>query len=209
MATLARPDGINRKAKIESRDYADAALHEMAWLNHERASIEAKAQKRIDAIKTETKGLLVVDVDGRDVPIDDRLALLESNVLEWCGANLDQYLKGKEKSLKLPHGKLVKRKLLDAIAFSGVKDEAEVLDRINQRVPLLDKMNRILAQMLGVFRLGAILKLTATLNKPAIKAAWENQPDDRAALTELGLTLKVGEERTSVEPSEYQISVAN
>lgn len=205
-ATLKRPDVIGRRVKVDSLDDVSAALHEMAWLIHDRSAKEAKTQQRIDSIKAEAASLLLVEVDGREIPTTERLKQLEDAVLAWSADHLADHLTGKEKTLKLPHGKIVTRKLLDSVAFDGVRDEAEVIERINAQVPLLDKLNRCLSQMLGVFRLSSIIKLTASLNKPAIKTAWENQPDDRAALAALGLTLKPGEERISVEPIQYQLS---
>jgi phage host-nuclease inhibitor protein Gam len=209
MATLKRPETINRKAKIETLADVSAALHELAWLNAEKVAIESKAQKKLDAINKEARESMVVDVDGRDVPIAERMRLLESNVLAWCEPNLTAHLQGKAKTLNLPHGKLVRRTGLASIEFAEGQDEKTVFAAINETIPVLDKLNRILALMLGVFRLGSILKLSWGLNKPAIKTAWENQPDDRPALEALGLTLKPGVDSTSVKIGEYQIAVAD
>jgi hypothetical protein len=160
MATLTRPEAINRKAKIDTLDDVSAALHELAWLKAEKVAIESKAQKKLDAINKEARESMVVEVDGRDVPIPERMKLLESNVLAWCEPNLTSHLKGKAKTLTLPHGKLVRRTGLDSIEFAEGKDEQTVFDAINETIPVLDKLNRILALMLGVFRLGSILKLS-------------------------------------------------
>jgi hypothetical protein len=207
---MARPTALGADIVVESLEDADRVLHELSWLVNEQARLDALAKQRIDEIKRDFGAKAVVEIDGEEVSIEDRIAALSEPLGEWVEANIANHLSAKKKSLELPHGTLGLRRQPVVAEFGEDESKQSVLDRIDQTTGLVTAVNGILAR--NVPNLGKsvqgrdLLKIEVA---PAMKQMQEAVDAKRLTaeqIAEFGVFLRDAYDEAVVKPAKVIVS---
>lgn len=207
----ARPNALGLDFAVGSLEDVDNCLHEIAWLKSFQESIEAPSKAKIEALKTEAQGKMVVEIDGQTCTIKQRLEALQFALVQWCELSLKDHLPKGKKSLKLSHGELKTRKNEAAVQILDEKTEAEVALEIARTGSLFESVDEMLDQQLvlegeeaGIpFR--KLIAVQFVLAKDPIKQEWARRPEVRELLQSLSISVEEQEQFT-VSPAKVQIA---
>lgn len=210
IADLPRPEStVAVKPNIRSIEHAELALREIAWCAAVTAAIEAKGNQLIADIQTAIKVAATYEQGGERVPVSDRRAALEAEVLRWAEENRATLCPGRKKSVDLTHGRLRWRDGKDSVKRSeGVEAKeakaliAELL--IDEQItieagPLIACLQRIV----DAVGFAGVISVGVDVNKTAATAAFKLKQVTSEQLDQIGHEFAAGEEYVSVEPAEF------
>jgi hypothetical protein len=209
-ADLPRPEStVAIRPNIRSVEQAELALREIAWCAAVTAAIEAKAGELIGTIQDAAKKAASYTQGGEQVPVADRRAALEAELMRWAEENRATLCPGRKKSVDLTHGRIRWRdgkdsvSRLEGVAAKGAKEMIGELpigeDLTIEAGPLIACLQRILD---AVDFHGAIT-VGVDVNKSAATAAYKLKQITGEQLDQIGHEFAAGEEYVSVEPAEF------
>lgn len=212
MAVLGRPKALGPELGLKTIDDVDQALHELAWCQHQEAAISAGTKQAIDQLKKDRESLseLKIEATGETeaephkTTLGERAAALEEAIKEWAKAHLNEHLAKGSKTLKLPHGEVAYKLQPLAIGYAEGATEKTVVAAIEQKSKLAAlALNLLKKTKLGSFVLSQLVRLTPSLDKDGIKAAWDAAPKSRATLKGLGIIVTGGDDQVVVAPTKH------
>lgn len=205
------PRQLGFEPLIASRDDADVALAELAWIDNRKKDVDAATDERIKLVRLEMGRNLVVRVDDQDVPFADRRKALEDALL-WFAQDHDAEIFAEKKTAAFDHGEIKKRKLPDAVGFAEGADEESVLLKIRERGGLSDVCDTLLGWITHTLRTVHVLlcgrktvpadqlcEVKLSLSKSRILNGVKAGSLSLADLAELGLQITTGE-KLEVKP---------
>lgn len=199
-SNLPRPDDqLGIRPRIKSTDDAELALRELSWCAAVQAAVTEQAQQLIGAIQDAAKHAAVFQSGEESVPIADRRAALEAELLRWADANRITLCPGKKKSVALTHGTIKWRDGKDSVEYAEGWTQKAAIKVVGNESGLLAKIEALVDKLdwFGVFE--AKLSVNRT---NACKARNKQQLSDER-LSEVGLEFREGEEYITVEPAEF------
>lgn len=210
LADLPRPDErLDYKPRIKSIEEAELALREVAWCLAVRQAVKAAAEQLLAEINEAAVKAATYSVGEESVPVVDRQAVLEAELLRWGDANRATLCAGRKKSIDLRNGRLRWRdgkdsiSRLDDVAAKEAKamvGELEIAEEITvEPGPLAACLQRIVD---AVEYHGAI-SVAVDVNKTAGTAAYKLKQITAEQLEAIGHEFAPGEEYISVEPAEF------
>lgn len=203
---LHRPTALGRELRLSSLHDVNAALHELRWLGSREKEVAATTQPAIAKLQKEAEDKLKLDIDGEQITVADRAKRLETAIEKWCRVSLNKHLVDDKKSIDLPHGRVGKKNLPDAVGFREGFDDKKVIDAISQKAGLITLLEKTLATALnGLLTLSHCIRLKPELDKTALKKAL-GIPRLATALEKFGLKLETNRETYVIEPGESEVS---
>lgn len=199
-ADLPRPEArLGVKPKISSIEDAELALREIAWCQAVSEAVAAAAEELLRSLNELAKQAASFEFAGESVPVADRRAVLEKELLRWGDANRETLCQGKKKSVDLRNGRIRWRDGKDAVDYCDDCSQKTAVEAIGNQSGLLARIEAIVDEIawFGVFQ----AKLTVNKTN-AVKARQKGQLTDEQ-LAEVGLQFLPGAEYVSVEPSEF------
>jgi hypothetical protein len=193
--------------ELKTIDDVDLALHELSWLDHAEETLAAACKVRLDQVKTDFEKQRAIEIEGKATTIGARRELLEKAVQGWAKKQLPKHLERDSKTLNLPHGTLSLRVQPLAVAFNEGVDEKDVLNTIERKVKLTERIATWLSKVqIGSFWLSQIVTLKPQLNKSAIKSAWASSRVGHRTMQSLGIQVTGGEDELSIKPAAYHVA---
>lgn len=203
------PDQFAPEIAINSPEDADAALESLGWYVQKMGAVQTEFAQLHNAIELKRPKKLALAIGELETTIPARCQALEAALLAWCKLHLKEHLKEDEKALKLTHGSLHVRKLELSIEPQEGLDDAKVLDRIEKLTTPAGKACGLLGaarkvctvvfQAATKLLLGDLVKVTISLNREAMAAAYKAKQLDDKTLKSLGLVACDTRERFSVK----------
>ena len=204
-----RPDAIGLKVAVKSIDDVDPILHELAWLENERARIDAIVRERIDAITKEFESKYVVTIDGKSIPFGERADKLTEVLGDWLIENGKSILTGKKKSIDLAHGVVGLRQIPMVVKLGEDTSEEKALDAIDEEadgiITTLRGWGVKKLKSLGCL-VQDVITIKPSLNLAGIKKALENKRLTKEQITTLGLTIREASDDPVVKPNQLVVS---
>ena len=204
-----RPEAIGLKVAVKSIDDVDPILHELAWLENERARIDAIVREKVDAITKEFESRYFVTIEGKSIPFGERTENLTEVLNKWLLANAKSVLTGKKKSLDLAHGVIGLRQIPMVVKLGPETSEEKALESIDEEA------DGIITSIRGwgvkkLKSLGCLVQdvitIKATLNLAGIKKAFENKRLTAQQIDAMGLTIREASDDPVVKPNQLVVS---
>ena len=210
LSALPRPEiTLDIKPRIKSLDDAELALREVAWCKAVTAAVLAKAEELLSGINEAVRSATSYQVGEESVPVADRRAVLEAELLKWGDTNRETLCPGRKKSVDLRNGRLRWRDGKDTIQRSegltakeakSLVGELEITEEITvEPGPLAACVQRIID---AVDYHGAI-SVGLDVNKTSAVAGFKLKQITAEQLEAIGHEFSPGEEYISVEPAEF------
>lgn len=197
---MSRPTAIGVEFEIDSLEMADAALHELGWLLHEKEKIEAAAKQAIEDLKETfaARQSLVIDKGAPPTTIAERIAALKEKLEEFTTASIKDHLKGK-KSLRLSHGELGLRQQPRVV-------EPDVDPESREKYEVEAILNWIRESDLSNSQKKALTETKTTLHLKGAKDAFEGGKITRESLMAVGLVVREACNAAVIKPAKIAVS---
>lgn len=198
MKTITKADArpskrLGKEPTVKTLDDVDVALHELAWLNSRKSTVDASAEQRIRLIKDEAEKELVVE---GGVKFADRQAALTAAIEAYALAHRDQFVSEKSKSRTFMHGIVAFKDRPARVQFNEGEDKKSVLAKLTDGLAV--KIEAWLKRM----GLRPFVKLSIDLDIAAIGRDAKDQKLTAEQLADVGLSYGAGED-VIVDPAEH------
>lgn len=209
MSLAPRPVAIGSAFKCTSLEEANAALHELGWLDSFEKTIEAETKEKIEKIKQQAKERFTLSIDQAEgeplmITIDDRRAVLVKAVTAWASRHLVDHIEKGARSIKLSHGTIGYRLAPLAVEFAEGCTEKTVVATIEKKSGLVALLSATLNTLISRVALSSLIRLKAELNKDGIKALWQTTTKPiRSAIEKFGIKVTGGEDALYLDPTKH------
>ncbi len=180
------------------------AMRELSWLESRVSWVQSATKAAIDAAKEQGEKKLVVTVEGTKLPIANRIQQLTAAVDEYCTAHRDDLLVGKKKTRSLSHGDISWKQPAATIADGGLMAKLDELSENSDGV-----RGVVVDAIAGIdvdcehLTAADFLKVSVSLDKSTILAAYRKGMVTDEELAALGLSVTIPPERFVVKPFPY------
>ncbi len=205
---MPRPETIGVVVQIDSLESADAALHELGWLLHEKSKIDAAAKQAIEDLKEKYAGKQALEiqpepVDGKLPPVHsttfgERIELLSKSLEEWTAENIKGHLKDK-KTVRLKHGELGLRQQPRVVVEDEDPESGE--DYTPEQI-----LNWIRESDLTNAQKKALTETKVSLHLKGAKDAYEGGKITKEGLAAVGLVVREACDAPVVKPAKITVT---
>lgn len=204
-----RPEAIGLNIVVKTIDDVDPILHELAWLQNEKARLDAIVREKTDAITKEHEPKYSLLIEGQSVTIAKRTEDLTAAVKPWIVSHIAKHFVGKKRSIDKAHGTVGLRQIPMVIELKSDTSEEKVLEAVD------GETDGIVATIRGwgIKKLksfgclvGDVLTVKASLNLAGIKKAFDQKRLTKEQIESIGLVIREAKDDATIKPNQLTVS---
>lgn len=209
MASSVTAPAAPQEFVIGSIEELDDALRQMSELDGREKKLKADLDRKVEALKEEFAGRLLVEIDGESVKFADRRSILSDAIERFASGRKAELLPEKAKTRKLNHGEIGWKKARDVVAQLPAPAPTKKQPKpVTPYAALCDKLLKALQKCVEAFPLlkglAPYVRVTVAVDEATLITAIRDRKLTDDEVARLGYRFVEGEDEFFFKPAKVQ-----